>query len=64
MRNVPSAPRKNLNSRWKSPRNPIPRLASEAASGEVYFGDSSKDGAFVRMDQALCQRIQSGAIRL
>ena len=63
MRNVPSAPRKNLNSRWKSPRNPIPRLASEAASDEVYFGDSSK-GAFVRMDQALYQRIQSGAIRL
>jgi len=35
----------------------------EAASDEVYFGDSSK-GAFVRMDQALYQRIQSGAIRL
>ena len=35
----------------------------EAASDEVYFGDSSK-GAFVRVDQALYQRIQSGAIRL
>jgi hypothetical protein len=63
MRNVPSAPRKNLNSRRQSARNPIPRLAPEAASDEVYFGDASK-GASVGMDQALYQRIQSGAIRL
>ncbi len=63
MRNVPSAPRKNLNSRRQSPRNPIPRLVPEAAGDEVYFGDASK-GALVRMDQALYPRIRSGAIRL
>ena len=33
------------------------------AGGEIYFGDSSK-GAFVRMDQALYERIHAGAVRL
>jgi fatty-acyl-CoA synthase len=34
-----------------------------AAGDEIYFADPA-EGAFVRMDRALYQRIQSGAIRL